>query len=252
MRAIGYQDYRDNMAKSTRFVDSLEDGIRCERDIQYLKQLGINTLNVGIVRADVSHATCMAKFRDAGIYVLVGLALRGGAAKAQWDYHVFQQYTAMINSFAPYPNVLGFWLSDGQGILPHVKATARDLKQYMKKSGLRQVPIAASGSAVDPPAELQYLSCGEDSPIDFLIHVIHLGEPCPEYIDAIRQSMGHLRSMQSYLPIISLANNCDINAMADSGVMQFAFSENYTNFHSGIKLFDYFDIRDDTSINEGE
>jgi hypothetical protein len=86
----------------------------------------------------------MMKFRDAGIYVVVNLGgeIRGFYEPlATWDTLMLRRYTAIIDSFAEFSNLLGFHIATTVESLPFSKAAVRDLKDHMQFSGYRAIPI---------------------------------------------------------------------------------------------------------------
>jgi len=260
MRAVHYQDLRDDFNESSSFIDPLEDGAKCERDIPYLKQLGINTVFISYVQAQSPHSACMTKLQKAEIYVLVNLGSTIGDiyTTARWDYPLYQRYTAVISSLASYSNVLGFWLMPTSAplALPHARAAARDLRQFLESSGFRRIPIGSGGFAAVRTPNFEYLSCGENTPIDFLLYVIDIPtmkpKMCPEYISRVRQGLNDLVSVQSQLPILFISHACDVAEFARSGLLQDSYNDNYTALHSGTMMFPYFDAQDDRGILPGE
>jgi 1,3-beta-glucanosyltransferase GAS1 len=57
-------------SEPTSFIDPLANGAACQRDLPYLKQLGVNTIRVYSVDASKNHDTCMQAFSGAGIYAM--------------------------------------------------------------------------------------------------------------------------------------------------------------------------------------
>jgi hypothetical protein len=241
MRAVHYQDFRDDFNATSSIIDSLEDGAKCDRDIPYLQALGINTVYIVFVRPDAIHSTCMAKLRAAGIYVIVNL---GGSTSDvlqnnRWDRPLQQRYTAIVNSLAGFSNVLGFWIMSDSNALPFVKAAIRDVKEYLQISKHRSIPIGYAILHQDNFILSEFLSCGEqNSQIDFLFY--YLSKACPG-TSQMQEDLQRLVSIQSPLPIFLVTKPCATIAMADSKLLLSAYSENYTSVHSGLILFNYFD-----------
>jgi len=52
------------------FIDPLANGAACTRDLQYLTQLGVNTIRVYSVNSSLNHDSCMHTFSNAGIYTM--------------------------------------------------------------------------------------------------------------------------------------------------------------------------------------
>jgi 1,3-beta-glucanosyltransferase GAS1 len=49
---------------------SLSQPDACDRDLPYLKQLGVNTVRIYSVDASANHSHCMSALSQAGIYTL--------------------------------------------------------------------------------------------------------------------------------------------------------------------------------------
>jgi 1,3-beta-glucanosyltransferase GAS1 len=250
MRGIHYQDFRDDFRNSSSYIDPLEDGAKCARDIPYLKALGINTLYVVFIRLDAVHSSCMTKLRDAGIYVLVHLGGNGEEdnVTGKWDYPLQRRCTTILNSLGRFPNVLGFWIMSDAQSLPFTKAAVRDLKAYLQVSGHRAIPVGYAVEFEGFPLS-NFLSCGEQSvSVDFLFY--YLGGFCLD-ISRIREELEQLISVPVHVPSFVINNPCNTATQADSKILVSAYSDNYTAVHSGAVFFSYFDARSSASTRAG-
>jgi len=68
VRGVDYQP-----GGSSKVSDPLADEAGCTRDIEYFKQLGINTVRVYTVDNSANHDKCMSALSAAGIYVALGM-----------------------------------------------------------------------------------------------------------------------------------------------------------------------------------
>jgi 1,3-beta-glucanosyltransferase GAS1 len=245
MRAIAYLDYRDDFNGSSSLIDPLEDGTRCARDIPYLQELGINTLYIPYIRLDALHSSCMRRLRSAGIYVLVNLmnAIEDDVGTDVWSYSQQRRWTGVMGSLASYSNVLGFWFTvDDVEVLPFAKAAIRDLKEYLRASGNRAIPIGFNKVDYGDFALSEFLSCGgQDISADFLFFALRRSCPNKDQRQELRDSLRQLASFQSNLPLFIFSRVCNTTEVAESKILLSAYNGNYTTVHSGAMLFRYFD-----------
>jgi hypothetical protein len=254
MRAIEYEDSGAQAVPNvtSSFIDPLEDGARCARDIPYLQELGINTLLIYYVRPDALHSSCMRKLRAAGIYVLVFLRRQTGYDARigddfetdVWSYSQQRLWTGVMGDLASYSNVLGFFIEVlSWEYLPFTKATIRDLKEYMRASGNRAIPIGFYGLDYETFALSEFLSCGgQDISADFLIFFLyHSWTKNGRQMQEVRDSLHRLLSLQSNLPLFLYSRICNATELAENKILLSANSNNYTTVHSGAILLGYFD-----------
>lgn len=57
-------------SEPSTFIDPLANGTACQRDLPYLKELGVNAVRVYSVNASLNHDTCMQALSGANIYVM--------------------------------------------------------------------------------------------------------------------------------------------------------------------------------------
>ena len=174
IRGVCYQDNGHFVFDSDSFIDPLGDGPTCARDVPYLVKLGVNVVRAYAVDPTIDHSECMAELAAAGIYVVTGL---GGGKSANingsdpsWDYDLYQRYTAVIDSFQNYTNVLGFFAgnevaltTDTTAAMAFAKAAVRDTKAYIRQKGYRDIPVGyATSNSLEIRIQLaDYLNCGD-------------------------------------------------------------------------------------------
>ncbi|KAI4730746.1 putative 1,3-beta-transglucosylase, GH72 family [Aureobasidium sp. EXF-10728] len=167
--------------------DPLSDGQACLRDAILMQRLGVNTIRVYNLIAELNHDECASIFNAAGIYMI--LDVNNGFQNSYLDRtapwttytnayltHVF----GVIEAFAPYPNLLGFF--SGNEVIneqsavnapAYIRAVTRDMKDYIAKNVDRDIGVGYS--AADVADQLsptwEYLGCelanSTSSKIDF-------------------------------------------------------------------------------------
>jgi hypothetical protein len=139
-------------------------------------KLGINTIRVYTADNTANHDTCMSALAAAGIYLILDTdnakySLNRADPGPSYNSIYLQSVFATIDAFAGYENTLAF-LSGNEVInnasntncAPYIKATTRDMKQYIGSRGYRQIPVGYSAADVDANQQLtaEYLNCGTD------------------------------------------------------------------------------------------
>ncbi|KAG8919117.1 1,3-beta-glucanosyltransferase gas1 [Tulasnella sp. 417] len=163
----------------TDFIDPLSDPHGCNRDLPYLKQLGVNTIRVYSVNSAFNHDSCMQALSGAGIYVILDLALpvNGSIDRASpaWTTNLLDLYVGTIDEFSKYDNVLAYNVGnevviDPAGTIagPFIKAAARDVKAYLKSKGSSALVSYSSTDGTDGAAGWRtplanYLACDTDA-----------------------------------------------------------------------------------------
>lgn len=157
--------------------DPLADKAVCERDLAQFKKLGINTIRVYTVDNSAAHDDCMNALADAGIYVIVDAnnplySINRLDPAPSYNAKYLQSVFATVDAFAKYDNTLAFFSGnevvndkvESTKAARYVKATTRDMKQYMRVRKYRSVPVGYSATDV-PQNRMQlahYMNCGTD------------------------------------------------------------------------------------------
>lgn len=155
-----------------RFIDPMAEPQICLRDLPYLQKLGVNTVRVYSIDTDKEHDVCFSEFAKAGIYVLADLSEPEMSIVREaptWDVAIYERYCKVVDSLARYPNVLGFFAGNevtnditNTDASPFVKASIRDVKQYIRAQGYRAIPVGYSTNddAATRQSMADYFACG--------------------------------------------------------------------------------------------
>lgn len=172
LKGIDYQP-----GGSSQLVDPLADESICQRDIPYMKNLGLNTVRVYSVDNTANHDFCMNLLAENGIYLVLDVntplySINQDQPEKSYNPYYLQSVFATIDEFAQYTNTLAF-LSGNEVInapnntnaAPFVKAVNRDMKQYIAERGYRAIPVGYSAADVVPQQYTlaQYFDCGDNA-----------------------------------------------------------------------------------------
>jgi 1,3-beta-glucanosyltransferase GAS5 len=97
---------------SSLLADPIANLTGCQRDIQYFKQLGINTVRVYTVDNSANHDDCMNLLANAGIYLALDVNTPAFSLNRADEASISQSYNAVylqfifstIDAFAKYAN----------------------------------------------------------------------------------------------------------------------------------------------------
>jgi len=171
IRGIDYQP-----GGSSKVVDPLADESTCTRDIAEFKKLGLNTVRVYTVDNTANHDACMSALADAGIYLVLDVntpkySINRAQPSNSYNAVYLQSVFATIDAFHNYTNTLAFFsgnevINDGTttSAAPYVKATTRDMRQYIRNRSYRTIPVGYSAADVDENRYemATYMNCGTD------------------------------------------------------------------------------------------
>ncbi|KEI40852.1 carbohydrate-binding module family 43 protein [Mixia osmundae IAM 14324] len=191
------------------YIDPLADLASCQRDLPYLKELGVNLLSVYSVSPTADHRACMNLFNDNGIYIIAGLALPGSGsinrAYPSWHVGLKRQYQATMSNLGHFPNLLAFSIANevisgviNQADAPFIRAAVRDAKSF-----LRSIDSNAwiTYNAVDGEEwsfnTANYLTCGDPaSALD--LYGVNTYRWCPTPDGQTFQSSGYDRLVSAF------------------------------------------------------
>ncbi|KAK3058565.1 1,3-beta-glucanosyltransferase [Extremus antarcticus] len=174
IRGIDYQPGGSSGAADGS--DPLADVRSCTRDIAKFKELGINTVRVYTVDNAKNHDACMKLLDAAGIYLALDVnspnySLNREDPAGSYNDVYLQSVFATIDTFAGYTNTLLFFsgnevinADNNTNCAPYIKATTRDMKQYIDSQGYRKIPVGYSAADVESNRYdlATYMNCGTD------------------------------------------------------------------------------------------
>ncbi|KAH8897886.1 hypothetical protein GQ53DRAFT_760076 [Thozetella sp. PMI_491] len=156
-------------------ADPLSDATACLRDAILMQQLGINTVRVYNVDANLNHDQCASIFNAAGIYMIIdvnsglyGQYIDRSDPASTYTLDYMQHIFGVVENFWNYPNLLGFFagneIINEQSVASaplYIRAVVRDLKEYISLHAPRSIGVGYS--AADVASELvntfNYLGC---------------------------------------------------------------------------------------------
>jgi hypothetical protein len=182
----------------------------------------------------------MEQLQKAGIYTVVGIGTLSLTIQSRqaWDVELMQRFTSVIDTFAGYDNVLGFYLTGSPITMPFVRGAVRDLKKYIRSKG-RPIPIGYLGKLRGKDIS-NALNCDDqESSIDFL--AFDLGSDCnypsksePMMKKAIADHLDYS------VPTFIHSPQCNPRKVANTTALDFLTQPNLTSVMSGAVVFSYF------------
>lgn len=204
-----------------------------ERDIQHLKDIGVNAIRIYAVDPSKNHDSFMCALSSAGIYVIIGLAascencaITNDAAPLCYPPELKRRGQQIIKAFARYSNVLGF--SAGNEVnhvvpmgKPEVnghcqKKFLRDMRAFIKScSSMRQVPVGVVLADTDREANALYYNCQDTDELENaewygLNTYINCDSTAQSFEDAagFKQLQNSFQSYKYSIPVILTEYGC--------------------------------------------
>lgn len=263
IRGIAYQQNTAERSNATGDVtsynDPLADPAACKRDVEYMVKSNTNALRVYAVDPTKNHDECMKTFADAGIYIIADLSEPKASINRdspEWNLDLYNRYTSVVDMFANYTNVLGFFAGNevtnnntNTAASPFVKAAIRDMKSYIKSKGW-SFPVGYSSNDDEgirvPIAD--YFSCGSlDERADFF--GINMYEWCG---DSTYATSGYKDRTEEYknltIPVFFSEYGCNTIRPRKFSEIGTIFSGQMTNVWSGGILYMYFEEENNYGI----
>ncbi|KOG97637.1 1,3-beta-glucanosyltransferase GAS1 [Saccharomyces eubayanus] len=174
IKGVAYQADTVNTTSGATINDPLADYDSCSRDIPYLKKLDTNVIRVYAINTSLDHTKCMEALNDAEIYVIADLSAPKTSINRlspSWTVDLFNSYKEVVDSFANYTNVLGFFAGNevtnnytNTDASAFVKAAIRDTRDYISEKKYRSIPVGySSNDDEDTRVKMaDYFACGDN------------------------------------------------------------------------------------------
>lgn len=160
-------------------ADPMLDTEAFTRDVARFQELGINTIRIYTIDNSANHDDAMKMLDDAGIYLSLDANTpdyslnRENLESLHYSYTdvYLQNVFATIDAFAGYNNLAFFYsgnevidAKNNSNAAPYVKATTRDMKNYIRARSPRTIPVGYSAADVQANIyqQMTYFACGED------------------------------------------------------------------------------------------
>lgn len=172
-RLYSYQPGGSSGFSST--ADPLSDATTCLRDAIIMQQLGVNTIRVYNVDADLDHSECASIFNAAGIYMIIdvnsglyGQYIDRTDPSSTYTLEYMEHIFGVVENFWNYPNLLGYFAGNeiineqsSTDAAMYIRAVVRDLREYISLHAPRTIGVGYSAADVSDVLldTFNYLAC---------------------------------------------------------------------------------------------
>lgn len=247
VRGVDYQP-----GGSSDIADPIADVDGCKRDVEYFKELGLNSIRVYTIDNTADHDECMNALADAGIYLILDVntpkySLNRADPNPSYNTDYLQSIFATVDKFQKYTNTLAFFsgnevINDPEtsAAAPYVKAVTRDIRQYIRNRGYRNIPVGYSAADVaENRLEMaQYMNCGtDDERSDFFAFNDYSW--CSPSSFKVSGWDEKVKNFTGYgLPIFLSEYGCNTNTR-DFGEVEALYNKEMTGVYSGGLVYEY-------------
>ncbi|KAK3379147.1 Glucanosyltransferase-domain-containing protein [Lasiosphaeria ovina] len=247
IRGVDYQP-----GGSAANVDPLADKKICEPDIEKFKKLGVNVVRVYSTDNSLDHTDCMNALSDAGIYVVLDAnnplySINRENPGPSYNAVYLQSVFATIDAFIKFDNTLGFFsgnevIHDNKSTTlaaRYVKATTRDMRQYIRARGYRHALVGYSAADVtdNRMQTAAYFNCGTDDERSDFFAFNDYSWCSSDFVTSGWDKK--VKSFSGYgLPIFLSEYGCNAN-VRDFGEINALMSDKMTSVYSGGLLYEY-------------
>jgi hypothetical protein len=219
--------------------------------------LRTNVIRVYAVDPTLDHTVCMNLLQQYNMYVVADLSEPGISINRDdphWNDQIYTRYTSVIDMFAPYSNVIGFFAGNevsnslnNTNASAFVKAAVRDMKSYIASKNYRQMYVgyATSDDANIRENMANYFNCGDQSAgIDFWGYNIYSWCGDSSYTQSgYDQRVAEFASYS--VPSFFAEYGCNTPSPRQFTEVQALFGSNMTGVFSGGIVYMYFQETND-------
>ncbi|EIE83558.1 hypothetical protein G6F46_005845 [Rhizopus delemar] len=248
IKGVAYQP-RSQVKEVT--MDPLADPAACARDAPLMAKLGTNVLRVYEIDPKRNHDACMKSFADEGIYLLLDIATPHHSINRkipEYTVDLYNAYKATVDAFVKYDNLFGFIAgnevtNDKTNTLASafVKASLRDIKNYVKASSKRIIPVgyASNDDEFIRNAIKDYFNCGsEEAQADFF--GINLYEWCGDSTFEKSGYKDRTKEFESYSkPVFLSEYGCNLVTPRPFSEVVSLYGPDMTNVWSGGIVYEW-------------